>query len=190
MSNYTYSGAFKKKCCNYGKNVLWTTFVICAKSQKAVHLLWLFNLELKTINWEYPKLHIHLTLHQAMESHLNSKTFLVLFFLTFAQTCYGAVVLFSSLPQTLVVSASPKEGQGNTLSFQLSLISIMLCIELIRIEWAWIETYYLSLYSISYIVITIANVERCSVKGKVQAAKGLLGRSLRLSPTPLEYVVV
>ncbi|XP_019160921.1 PREDICTED: high-affinity nitrate transporter-activating protein 2.1-like [Ipomoea nil] len=46
-----------------------------------------------------------------MESHLNSKTlFLVLFFLTFAQTCYGAV-LFSSLPQTLLVSASPKEGQ-------------------------------------------------------------------------------
>nr|GLL49983.1 high-affinity nitrate transporter-activating protein 2.1-like [Ipomoea trifida] len=47
-----------------------------------------------------------------MESYLNSKTlFLVLFFLTFAQTCYGAVVLFSSLPQTLVVSASPKQGQ-------------------------------------------------------------------------------
>lgn len=76
----------------------------------------------------------HSAVHQAMESHLNSKTFLVLFFLTFAQTCYGAVVLFSSLPQTLVVSASPKQGQGNTLSFQLSLISIMLCIELIRIE--------------------------------------------------------
>lgn len=34
----------------------------------------------------------------------------MLFCLAFAQTCYGAV-LFSSLPQTLVVSVSPKEAQ-------------------------------------------------------------------------------
>ncbi|XP_059657832.1 high-affinity nitrate transporter 3.1-like [Cornus florida] len=42
-----------------------------------------------------------------MKSHFSS-TFLILFCL--ARTCYGGV-LFSSLPQTLVVSASPKQGQ-------------------------------------------------------------------------------
>ncbi|THF99652.1 high-affinity nitrate transporter 3.2-like isoform X1 [Camellia sinensis] len=40
-------------------------------------------------------------------------TFVIILLFCLAETCYGGGVMFSSLPQTLVVSASPQQGQGN-----------------------------------------------------------------------------
>ena len=39
--------------------------------------------------------------------------FLVTFLLVYlAESCYGGGVLFSSLPKTIAVTASPQQGQG------------------------------------------------------------------------------
>ncbi|CAL5396057.1 unnamed protein product [Camellia sinensis] len=38
-------------------------------------------------------------------------TFVIILLFCLAETCYGGGVMFSSLPQTLVVSASPQQGQ-------------------------------------------------------------------------------